>query len=243
MLRYLAMATSILAVTFSSASAQDMQAPSVVVAEQEATLASRMAGLIDAFPLGVGDRFQAGDTLVRFDCALQIAARDSARFTLDAAEAENAVNARLLKSGAISRTEAAITQARVGSAKADLSGADAQVALCEIRAPFSGIVVEVAAAQFETVQASQDLLRVVSDLPPRVDLIAPSEWLQWLKPGQQGEVRLFETGKAYPAVINALPPIVNAVSKSIKLEAQFTGEAAGVLPGMSGIFVTTGGSG
>jgi hypothetical protein len=67
-----------------------------------------------------------------------------------------------------------------------------------------------------------------------VELLVPSRWLSWLKPGVAFTVHIEETDKSYPARVTRLGGRVDPVSQSNKVIGEITGPVIGLMAGMSG---------
>ena len=127
-----------------------------------------------------------------------------------------------------------VAAAEVQKDKADLDAADATASKCTIAAPFSGVTVEQKAREFQYTTPGQALLDILDDHALEVELIVPSRWLSWLKPGYTFQVRIDETDKSYPAKVTRLGGRVDPVSQSIKVIGEIVGAAPELMAGMSG---------
>lgn len=127
-----------------------------------------------------------------------------------------------------------VAVAEVQKAKADVAASEAVTSRCTIAAPFAGVTVEQKAREFQYTTPGQPLLDILDDHGLEVELIAPSRWLSWLKPGQAFQVHIDETDKVYPARITRLGGRVDPVSQSIKVIGEITTEAPELMAGMSG---------
>jgi membrane fusion protein (multidrug efflux system) len=78
------------------------------------------------------------------------------------------------------------------------------------------------------------LLDVLDDRNLDVELIVPSRWIGWLKPGYRFQVHIDETEKDYSARISRLGGRVDPVSQSIRVSGEITDPATELLAGMSG---------
>ena len=105
---------------------------------------------------------------------------------------------------------------------------------CAIDAPFSGRVAERKAQPGEYVAEGEELLAIYDDSSFEVELIVPSHWMVWLKPGHRFKVRLEETAGEYPAEVTRLGSVIDPISQSIKVFARITNNDPHLLPGMSG---------
>lgn len=201
---------------------------------QFTTLSSELAARIDRIAAQVGERFKAGDTLVEFDCALQKAQLARTRAVMVQAEKTYAINLRLQQLKSIGQLELDVSGAEVQKAKADVTAAQATVSKCSIEAPFSGVTAEQKAREFQYATPGQPLLEIVDDRQLEVELIAPSRWIAWLKPGTTFDIYVDETGRTHRAQIDRLGGRVDPVSQSIKVIGHVTDNSDGLLPGMSG---------
>jgi RND family efflux transporter MFP subunit len=203
------------------------------------TLSSEMAARIDRMTTRVGERFRKGDVLVAFDCALQKAQLAHAQAVLTQAEKTFVINQRLMQLKSTGQLELDIAAAEVEKAKADRLAAEAAVAKCTIIAPFDGIAVDQKAREFQYTNAGQPLLDILDDHGLEVELIAPSRWLAWLKPGMAFKVEIHETDKSYSAQVVRLSGRVDPVSQTIKVIGEIAQTAPELMAGMSGRAVIT----
>ena len=202
-----------------------------LVSLHSATLSSEMAGRIDGIATRIGDHFRRGDLLVTFDCVLPRTQLARAQAVVTQAERTYAINQRLVALKSTGQLELDIAAADVLKAKAELAAAEAVVSKCSIAAPFAGVTVDQKAHEFEYATPGQPLL---DDRAPEVELTAPSRWLGWLKPGASFQVRIDDTGKTYPGKVTRLGGRVDQASQSVKVIGEITGDAPGLMAGMSG---------
>ena len=198
------------------------------------TLSSEMAGRIDKIATRVGDHFRQGAVLILFDCAVPRAQVARAQAVVTQAERTFEIDRRLVTLKSMGQLELDVAAAEVLKAKADLAAAEAVASKCSIAAPFSGVTVEQKAREFQYTTPGQPLLDILDDSALEVELIAPSHWLSWLKPGYAFQVRIDETEKTYPARVTRLGGRVDPVSQSIKVIGEIIGDAPDLMAGMSG---------
>jgi membrane fusion protein, multidrug efflux system len=198
------------------------------------TLSSEMAGRIDKIATRVGDHFRQGDVLILFDCALPRAQVAHAQAVVTQAERTFEIDRRLVALKSMGQLELDIAAAEVQKTKADLAAAESVASKCSIAAPFSGVTVEQKAREFQYTTPGQALLDILDDRALEVELIAPSHWLSWLKPGYAFQVKIDETEKTYPARVTRLGGRVDPVSQSIKVIGEIIGSAPDLMAGMSG---------
>ncbi|HLZ67439.1 MAG TPA: HlyD family efflux transporter periplasmic adaptor subunit [Aliidongia sp.] len=205
-----------------------------VVAETSASIGAPMAGRLVQFPLKDGERFTQGQVLARFFCAEKEGALGHARALLEGKRQVFASKQKLHNLGSSSEVEFQVAQAEVQEATADVTTAQALVDACVVVAPFSGRVSGVFTHNFQFLGTGAPLLEILSDKDLDLELIVPSLWLAWLKPGAAFDVAIDETGKTYPAKITRLSGKVDAVSRSVKVYGKIDGPVDALLPGMSG---------
>jgi membrane fusion protein (multidrug efflux system) len=205
-----------------------------LTARNYTTLSSEASARIDHIATRVGEHFKKGDLLIVFDCVTQRAQVARAKAVATQAEKTAAINQRLASLKSIGQLELDVSRAEVEKARADLAIADAAASKCEIAAPFNGITVEQKAQEFQLATPGQPLLEILDDRSLEIELIAPSRWLNWLKPGYAFQVHIEETDKTYPAEITRVGGRVDPVSQTIKVFGEIRGDAAELMAGMSG---------
>ncbi|MEA1834543.1 efflux RND transporter periplasmic adaptor subunit [Methylobacterium durans] len=225
----------ILALAAAQAAAEgDAGVRGVVRALRDASVATDLNGRVVQLPFREGEAFKAGDTLVAFDC-------DKAMAELRSAKAEDQVNRiaydnaqQLDRRQAIGRIEVQAAKAKWEKAQAAAEALQVRVRDCRILAPFAGRVAELRIHEHEMSTPGQPLMRIVDAGALEIDLIVPSAWLVWLKPGAPMSVRIDETGLGYGARVVRTAAAVDPVSQTIKITAHFApGDIGAVLPGMS----------
>src|SRR5690606_35192873 len=124
-------------------------------APRSTTLASGMSGRIVFLELRDGDRFEEGQTLVRFDCeAVEYSAAIARALRNKAAKVyEN--KRRLGQLGSIAALEIDVAAADLAQASAEVDLAEERISRCEIAAPFSGISAGVAVKRYQHVKACE----------------------------------------------------------------------------------------
>jgi RND family efflux transporter MFP subunit len=222
------------------AAAQDAlqgQVRALIGAKRHAVLSSEIPGRIARMSVDAGQSFKAGDLLVAFDCSSYQAELDGARAQLNAAEVTARVNRRLNSLRSIGEAEVQLAEAKAQLARADVRKAEVQARRCDIKAPFDGRVVERRIQEHESVATGAPLLEILSDRDLKVELIVPSSWLVWLKPGQRFDLRVDETGAILPGEVVLPGAKVDSASQSVVVTAKLTGEGGvppGMIAGMSG---------
>lgn len=203
-------------------------------ARNAVTVSAEIAARIASLPLREGDAFRAGQTLVAFDCALYQAQLHKAEAAAEAANAVVQSDKRMAELGSIGQYELQQAQAKLKEAQAEAASARLLVNRCTIAAPFSGRVAKRHVAAFQYVAPGNPLLDILETGQLELQMIVPSKWLAWLKPGSAFSVEVDELGKRYPAKVQRLGAQIDPVSQTVAVFGVVDGGHPGLLPGMSG---------
>ncbi|MEN0087315.1 MAG: HlyD family efflux transporter periplasmic adaptor subunit, partial [Pseudomonadota bacterium] len=158
----------------------------------------------------------------------------SVEAVLEARRVEHKSKKFLFDRKAIGQLEVDIAAAQLREAQAKREAIQVQIDQCAITAPFDGRVIEIFRQAFEFTRANEPLMAIVDDKSLEIDLIVPSTWLQWLKPGSTFSFIVDETGAETAASITRIGAEVDPVSQTIKVTGLFTAIPQNTLPGMSG---------
>lgn len=206
----------------------------LVVADMEATLSSQFAGRLTSMPRQVGDTFAAGELLAGFDCQERHAATRAVQAELLGARETHLAKLKLQSLGAVSDLDVTLAASAAEKAKSQLALAQAQEKQCAVYAPYPGKVVRMRAKAFESVQLGQPLLEIVNLASLRAQLLVPSSWVRWLKPGTPFQLAIDETGQTYTARVHRVSGRIDGSSQTVEVVARFDRIPANVLPGMIG---------
>lgn len=213
---------------------QDGRVRAQLVARNMMTLSAELAARIAALPLRDGDAFRQGDLLARFDCSLYEAQLLKAEASVEAAQALAQSNQRLAALNSIGEFELAQSQARLKEAQAEVGTIRTSLKRCSIAAPFAGRVVRRMASAHQYVTPGTPLLELVDTGAMEVQLIAPSKWLAWLKPGLPFTVQVDELGRSTTARVARLGAQIDPVSQSVSVVGVIDAPGGNLRPGMSG---------
>jgi RND family efflux transporter MFP subunit len=210
------------------------KARGVLRARDQAVLSSELAGRIIEMPYTDGQDFKQGDVLVRFDCSAYQAQLNAAQAAMRAAREELNHKKQLASFNSVGRFEVALAEARQAQAQAEAQVYKVQVQRCAVSAPFDGQVVQRRVQPHESVASGTPLLEIVDNRTLEVQLLVPSSWLGWLKPGRRFEFVPDETGQPLPVEIKRLGARIDEASQTLLLIGTLPPETAGLLAGMSG---------
>ncbi len=223
---------------FDEASALDQRDVSVlVVAGDETTLSSQMAGKIKKIYFGLGDAVGAGALLIEFDCAEQDAQLQTAEAEYRGARETHLTKLRLQALGAAGELEVTVAASGADKTKGQVIFRESQIAYCKLTAPFAGRIAKTRVKVAESVPAGQSLLDIVNSGALKAQLFVPATWSYWLRPGVKFQVKTSSDGKSYNARVSKLNSRVEGISQSLEIEGRFEGATPGLLPGMVGTAV------
>ncbi len=206
----------------------------VIQSQSEATIASRMTAGIIAMPYKTGQKFGRGALLASFDCSTLRAQYAAANAATVAYKKTYDTNVELDAYQAVGKNEVGVSKANLGKASAEAAAVSSQLNDCAVYAPFSGVVVEQIAHAHEVAATGQPLMKIQDASNLEVQIIVPSKWLVWMKPGAKFDFKVDETGQTVSGSIARLGASVDPVSKTIRVVGHLSGAGATVLPGMSG---------
>jgi membrane fusion protein, multidrug efflux system len=216
--------------------AEDTSVPvrGVIRALDQAALSTELQARVTVIGFREGEAFKKGDLLIAFDCERYRAEAQSAeavfremKFTLDS-------NQQLEKFRAVGKNDVDISRARVDKAEAEARSLKSRLQQCDVFAPFDGRVAELTINQYEQPQINKPYLVIVGLSRLEIEVIVPSHWLSWMKPGAALDFQVDETKHGYAAHVARIGAAVDAVSQMVKVIATFDAPVADVLPGMSG---------
>lgn len=215
-------------------SSDDTTIRGLIKPKEQATLSSEITGKILNLPQRSGEKFEKGNVLVKFDCQIYQSELKSAKAQHEAAYKRHENNLALLKLNATSDIEVAISKAEADKAYADVETASINANRCNIIAPYTGRVIQLLVNQYESVAIDQKLVSILNDENLEIEIIVPSNWLVWLEAGHEFDFRVDETGETHKAKVTQLGAVVDPVSQTIRLTAEFIDTSDNILSGMSG---------
>ncbi|HLK92712.1 MAG TPA: efflux RND transporter periplasmic adaptor subunit [Polyangia bacterium] len=237
--------------------AQVVKAPRVVtlsgslIGAEEADVAAGAAGKVLATYVERGSNVKKGAILARLDARAVTAQAAQAAADAESAKAQAAQAQldcgrveRLNEKGAISKADYDKARTQCQTAKWSVEAADARKSLTaealrdtEIRAPFSGEVVERAVTAGEYVRADSRVVTLVNTNSLRVEITVPESDVALVKQGMQIDFRTAgeSSGKVFHGKIRYVGPAVRKQSRDAVVEAVFANDDHDLRPGM---FVT-----
>ncbi len=211
----------------------EQEVAALIVAGQETTLSSQMAGRISRISVGLGDETKKGARLIEFDCSEQQAQLDTADAEYRAARETHLARLRLQALGAAGELEVTVAAASADKARSQVALRRSQLAYCSVEAPFPGNVARLRVRASESVNAGQPLIDLVNPASLKAQMFVPAGWIAWLRTGMPVTISIRETGQSFSARVSKINSRVDGVSQQLEIEARI--ERGGkLLPGMVG---------
>ncbi|MFT4954875.1 MAG: RND family efflux transporter MFP subunit [Brevundimonas sp.] len=217
-----------------------------VTAERSALLSSRADGLVQAVHVDAGQQVRRGQILLDLDPALAQESLARARAELARARASSREAGRLLAlavtlgaEGGIApsqiearQAEAALANAGVEAAEADVREQAERLQRHRLPAPFSGVISRKITEAGSWAQTGSAVLELVSTDRVRLDLRVPQERFEDFGPGAAVEVTADALGSAVlPARVQARVPVADAQDRTFLLRLVVDDPQGRLIPG------------
>jgi RND family efflux transporter MFP subunit len=206
----------------------------VVKPAEQATISTEIVATVAKVGFKEGQSFKKGDILIAFDCRRYEAELASAVAHLREMEINVDTNLFLEKRDAGNKQDVEISKARMAKAAAEADALKVRLDQCVIKAPFDGRVAELGIREHEMPAMNKPLIQILAAGEMEIELILPSHWLEWLKPGSEFNFLIDETRRSYKGAVSRIGAAVDTISQTIKVSARFVETPVDVLPGMSG---------
>ncbi len=206
----------------------------LIKSSREANLSTIFMAKITQIAFKEGEQFKKGEKLIQFDCNRQIAQLKAAEAEVLSKRMVFENNEGLSKFDAVGLLELEVSKVQLEKSLAELNIIKAGNQQCQFRAPWNGRVAEVKANAHEVVEPGREIMRIIADETLEIEMIVPSNWLQWIKTEIVIPIIIDETGKKYLAEISRIGAHVDPVSQTIRIFAHFKDDTKDVLAGMSG---------
>ena len=141
--------------------------------------------------------------------------------------------------GAAGELDVTLAAAAAERARSQVHFRRAQMAYCQVRAPFGGNVARLRVKTSESVPAGQPLIDLVNTNILKAQIFVPAAWTAWLRSGAPLTIHVKEIGQSFDARIAKLNSRIDGVSQQLEIEARVEKGAGSLLPGMVGTAVFT----
>jgi len=217
-------------------------------ARRAATMRAEVQGAVLEMVVEQGQQVKKGQLLARIeDTSLQdqlIAARGAvrvARNALRVARSEEERNRKLSDAGVITKRDLERAQLSRHQAQAQLSEAEARLALARqqvgrtrIRAPFAGVVSERLASAGDIVQPGTALYTVIDPTSLRLEASVPAVQLSTLQPGVEVDFNVGGYGdRSFKGRIERINPAVDPGTGQVRIYVALPNSGQALLTGLS----------
>ena len=227
---------------------ESIRLPGTVVATRVSRLSTAIGGLVKVIAFDLGDRIEAGDTIVELDDSLARHALDQASAAVEEAQAAAAEKARLYNLGQNLTRRGVITKDQLDTRAAEMRMARAvvrrlradeaaQAELLQrhrIVAPFAGVVASRDTEVGEWVAPGANIVELVADREVAGEVTLPQEFVASVQTGVSITLSFDALGgRRFPAGQIALSPSGDVRTRSFRLRIAPQSDDLGIAPGMS----------
>lgn len=212
-----------------------LSARGVIDAIDHSTLSSGVSSRITKIQYKRGESFEKGDILVEFDCRLEKANLGAALAGYNLARKTLEKNQELLSFAATGKFDVDISKAEVEQHRSELNARQAIVDECTVLAPFTGRVVRLAVAPFESVQPVQPLIEIVGTQAFEITFIVSSDWLSWLSKDHDFVFKLDNIDQHIRGKVARIGAVVDPVSQTIEVIGIIENPNQLIRAGISGV--------
>lgn len=197
-------------------------------------LSAGQSGNIVSFSITDGDWVKKGRVIVRFDCRAKQAEKSVITAKLKAAKMKYEIYEKRSKLNNISQLELSQSEAEMHVMQAELEKMVAVLSSCEIKAPFSGVVIEKMVQAFQYVREGDALLQLVDNKRLEVEMVIPSIWLQKVKTKTSFTLQLDEVAITLQGKVDRIVGNIDPISQTVRVIGTISSPVKSLLPGMSG---------
>ncbi|AKI99832.1 Membrane fusion protein of RND family multidrug efflux pump [Archangium gephyra] len=217
-------------------------------ARRAATMRAEVQGAVMEMVVEQGQKVKKGQLLARIEDASSqdqlIAARTAVRVArngLRVARSEEERNRKLASAGVITRRDLERAELSRYQAQAQLSEAEARLALARqqvgrtrLRAPFAGVVSERHASAGDIVQPGTALYTVIDPTSLRLEASVPAAQLNTLKPGVEVDFSVAGYGdRSFEGRIEQINPAVDPGTGQVRIYVTLPNTEQALLTGLS----------
>jgi RND family efflux transporter MFP subunit len=210
------------------------EVPGKVVSIFEATLASKVSGLVEELRVKEGDRVKGGDTLIVLDSRDLNAQLQQAQAELDNAEDHYRRTQQLFAEQLASRQDLENAERTFKVAQSAKHAIDANLTYTVIKAPFDGAITEKIAEVGELATPGRPLLKMEDDRRLRLEVTVAAADLGALRVGQTVAIALDASGEdTLSGRVSEILPAADPSTHSVTVKADLSWRA-GLKSGLFG---------
>jgi len=204
-------------------------------AEQEATVVSKVRGIIEELYVEEGDRVRAGQVIAKIEDEQYLIEVDRAKATLDRLENEYQRNKELFERELIAAEAYQNSRYEFESQKATYELAALNLENTSVRSPISGVISERFVKVGNMLGTDQRTYRVTDFTPLQAILHVPEHEMSKIREDQQAELRVDSyPNQVFSGHVERISPVVDSETGTFKVTV-YIDETKDILrPGMFG---------
>lgn len=225
---------------------RNISLPANVIANQQATLYSKVTGYLKKITVDRGDEVKAGDLIAEIEVPELIAdlARFKAEFEIAELDYKRASDAQKKAPDLILAQSIDTAKSKVAMAKASLERAQTLLNFCKITAPFSGVITKrfadpgafVPAAMASSSPQSAALVTLADFKTVRVQIPVPEMESSRVKNGLPVKITVESlAGKVFEGTITRSSQVLDDATKTMLAEVDLKNTDGNLRPGMYAI--------
>lgn len=209
------------------------QARGVIQSNDRTILSSELGGTITSISKNSGDYFKKGELLIKLDCSIYKAEMEKIAVKKNLAKVKLDKNIQLQRLNSVGVFDVEMSKLELREQEIAYKIANINTNRCEIKAPFTGRVVQKIANKYQNVKPQDQLIEIVSSESLEIKSVVPATWLSWLKVGQDMVFKVDEVNKEIKTKVLQIDSVVDSKSQTINIRAKIE-KVEDVIVGMSG---------
>jgi len=229
-----------------NADGETLALPGTLQGFVQAPVSARAGGYLRRWTKDIGSKVEKGELLAEIETpeldqqlSQAVAARNQTAATVDLARSTLDRWEALRQRDAVSQQELEERRSAFAQARANLAGADANVARLQqlqdfkrVTAPFSGVITRRNVDIGDLIDSNRPLFLLSQTDPLRLYVSVPQAYAQLVKPGQKAVVTQAELrGRSFEGVVARTSGAIDAGTRTMQVEVSLPNKDGALLPG------------
>jgi membrane fusion protein, multidrug efflux system len=219
--------------SFTNLCASDFEAHGMLRSIPSKIVTTNFSARVLQLPVVVGQYFNAGDSLIVFDCRQFDPAIDEAEQFAAKALAQYSVDLKKLSLGQLARSAADKSFLQVYASEKRFQALHQQVSDCDLKAPFQGRLEQEFVQMNQSPAPNQALLKISNTSRLAVEFDLTGRGLGGLEPGSPFSFSIDGTGKHFEAALMSIASTTSNSNPILKVYGEFPADNSNLKPGMS----------
>ena len=211
----------------------NLQSRAVIHSFDRTILSSEIGGKIVFIQKDNGDYFDKNETLVKIDCNIYMVEKDKIKVKRDLLKVKYDKTKHLGTFKSVGEFEVKTSELELQEQELELKIATMNVERCEIKAPFSGRIVQKIANKHQNIKPQDEIHEIISNNSLEIRTVVPAKWLSWLKVGEEININIEELNLDIKSKILQIDSVVDPKSQTVNLRAKID-NTNNIIAGMSG---------